>query len=54
MPVVSTVYAKGALRALPAIARRTASNPDAYTYLAESIADWPAQEELPRTIRDAG
>src|SRR6516225_3368652 len=39
---------------LPAIARRTARNPEAYTYLAESIADWPAQRELVGLIEAAG
>ena len=54
VPGVSTVYERGVLKALPAIARRTASNPDAYVYLAESIEAWPAQEELARSIRSAG
>jgi demethylmenaquinone methyltransferase / 2-methoxy-6-polyprenyl-1,4-benzoquinol methylase len=39
---------------LPAIARRAARNPEAYAYLAESIADWPAQRELADVIRAAG
>ena len=39
---------------LPALARRTARNPEAYTYLAESIADWPAQRELAGVIETAG
>ena len=39
---------------LPAVARRVSSNPEAYTYLAESIRDWPAQPELARIIGDAG
>jgi len=39
---------------LPAIARRTARNPEAYTYLAESIVDWPAQRELGGLIEAAG
>jgi demethylmenaquinone methyltransferase / 2-methoxy-6-polyprenyl-1,4-benzoquinol methylase len=39
---------------LPALARRTARNPEAYTYLAESIADWPAQRELAGVIEAAG
>lgn len=54
VPVLSQVYSKGVLRALPAIARRTSSNPDAYVYLAESIEAWPAQRELGETIRSAG
>jgi demethylmenaquinone methyltransferase / 2-methoxy-6-polyprenyl-1,4-benzoquinol methylase len=39
---------------LPAIARRTARHPEAYTYLAESIADWPAQRGLAGLIEAAG
>lgn len=39
---------------LPAVARRAARNPEAYEYLAESIADWPAQRELADVIRAAG
>jgi demethylmenaquinone methyltransferase / 2-methoxy-6-polyprenyl-1,4-benzoquinol methylase len=39
---------------LPAIARRAARNPEAYEYLSESIADWPAQRELADVIRAAG
>src|ERR1039458_1749676 len=46
---------RGYLRGvLPAIARRTARNPEAYEYLAESITDWPAQRELAGLIRLAG
>jgi demethylmenaquinone methyltransferase/2-methoxy-6-polyprenyl-1,4-benzoquinol methylase len=48
------LYRRYLINALPAIARRTARNPEAYTYLAESIADWPAQPELARRIAAAG
>ena len=34
----------------PGVARRVASNPDAYVYLAESIAAWPNQAELAKRI----
>ena len=34
------------MRALPEIADRTSSNPDAYVYLAESIRAWPDQNGL--------
>ena len=40
--------------ALPAVARRLSRNAGAYSYLAESIADWPAQAELARRIGAAG
>lgn len=39
---------------LPAVARRVSSNPTAYTYLGESIRDWPAQPELARIIGESG
>jgi demethylmenaquinone methyltransferase/2-methoxy-6-polyprenyl-1,4-benzoquinol methylase len=48
------LYLNYLMRALPAIARRTSSNPDAYVYLAESIRAWPAQRDLARVICDAG
>src|SRR5690606_23961144 len=41
-----TAYLNYLMRALPAIARRVASNPDAYIYLAESIPVWPDQRSL--------
>lgn len=49
-----TVYLEYLMRALPAIARRVASNPEAYVYLAESIRGWPSQEELAGRIAAAG
>lgn len=48
------VYGKGVLRILPTIARRTASNPESYVYLAESIQAWPPQGELAHVIEQAG
>jgi demethylmenaquinone methyltransferase/2-methoxy-6-polyprenyl-1,4-benzoquinol methylase len=47
-------YLGVALRALPVVARRVASNPDAYVYLAESIPAWPDQEALAGRIQGAG
>ena len=49
-----TVYTEYLMRALPAIARKTSSNPAAYEYLADSIRAWPDQEGLAGIIRDAG
>ena len=49
-----TVYLEYLMRALPPIARRVASNPDAYVYLAESIRAWPDQPALAARIRNAG
>jgi demethylmenaquinone methyltransferase/2-methoxy-6-polyprenyl-1,4-benzoquinol methylase len=42
------------MRALPSVARRVSSNPDAYVYLAESIRAWPDQPALAQRIAGAG
>ncbi|MBO9579104.1 MAG: demethylmenaquinone methyltransferase [Microbacteriaceae bacterium] len=39
---------------LPMIAKRTSSNPEAYTYLGESIEAWPDQVQLSGWLRAAG
>ncbi len=49
-----TLYLDGFMRALPQIAAVTASAPDAYVYLAESIRAWPDQEGLAAMIAEAG
>jgi len=49
-----TVYTGYLMRALPAVARRVSSNPDAYVYLAESIRAWPDQRALADGLRLAG
>jgi demethylmenaquinone methyltransferase / 2-methoxy-6-polyprenyl-1,4-benzoquinol methylase len=51
---VDKLYRRYLLNVLPAIARRTARSPEAYEYLAESVADWPAQRELAGLIEAAG
>lgn len=48
------LYLNYLMRVLPSIARKVASNRDAYVYLAESIRAWPTQEELARTIAGCG
>jgi demethylmenaquinone methyltransferase / 2-methoxy-6-polyprenyl-1,4-benzoquinol methylase len=48
------VYLNYLMRALPWLAKRVASNSEAYVYLAESIRSWPPQTELARTISDNG
>jgi demethylmenaquinone methyltransferase/2-methoxy-6-polyprenyl-1,4-benzoquinol methylase len=53
-PPFRTVYSGYLMRALPAVARRVSSNPDAYVYLAESIRAWPDQAELAERIAAAG
>jgi demethylmenaquinone methyltransferase/2-methoxy-6-polyprenyl-1,4-benzoquinol methylase len=42
------------MRLLPAIAKKTSSNPDAYVYLAESIRAWPDQAALAEQMKKAG
>ena len=49
-----TIYTEYLMKALPAIARRTSSNPDAYIYLAESIRAWPDQQGLASAMKKAG
>jgi len=49
-----TVYTEYLMKALPTIARRVATNPDAYVYLAESIRAWPDQRDLAAVIAEAG
>jgi demethylmenaquinone methyltransferase / 2-methoxy-6-polyprenyl-1,4-benzoquinol methylase len=49
-----TLYREYLMRALPAIATRVSSEPDAYVYLAESIRAWPNQAELAATAARAG
>ena len=49
-----TIYTEYLMKALPAIARKTSSNPDAYIYLAESIRAWPDQKGLAAAMEKAG
>lgn len=49
-----TVYSRYLMGALPGIARRAASNPEAYVYLAESIQAWPDQPHLAELLTEAG
>ncbi len=49
-----TVYTEYLMRALPTVARKVASNPDAYVYLAESIRAWPNQDQLASWITESG
>jgi demethylmenaquinone methyltransferase / 2-methoxy-6-polyprenyl-1,4-benzoquinol methylase len=48
------VYLEYLMRALPPVARRVSSSPDAYVYLAESIQAWPDQDALAERIAAAG
>ena len=49
-----TLYSGYLMAALPEVARRVSSNPDAYVYLAESIQAWPDQPALARLVADSG
>lgn len=49
-----TVYSEYLMKALPAVARVVAKESAAYTYLAESIQDWPDQLGLARLMKQAG
>jgi demethylmenaquinone methyltransferase/2-methoxy-6-polyprenyl-1,4-benzoquinol methylase len=48
------IYTEYLMRALPWIAKRASSNPEAYVYLAESIRAWPNQVALAARIERAG
>ena len=48
------IYTNYLMRALPWVASRSSSNPDAYIYLAESIRAWPDQKALAARIEAAG
>ncbi len=51
---IGWVYRWYLANVLPRLARRFSSNPDAYTYLGETINSWPDQPALARTITGAG
>lgn len=53
-PAFRSVYRRYLLRAIPAVASRLSSAPDAYDYLAESILSWPDQDELRRWMVEQG
>jgi demethylmenaquinone methyltransferase/2-methoxy-6-polyprenyl-1,4-benzoquinol methylase len=53
-PMWRKLYSEYLMGAIPSVARHVASNPDAYVYLAESIAAWPDQSTLAGHLREAG
>lgn len=53
-PWLDRLYARYLSAALPAVARRLSPASDAYGYLAESIADWPAARALAGQLTAAG
>jgi demethylmenaquinone methyltransferase/2-methoxy-6-polyprenyl-1,4-benzoquinol methylase len=54
VPVLRQAYDRYLHRLLPLAARRLSSDPEAYQYLARSIAAWPDRPELARWLQDAG
>ncbi|HVV11060.1 demethylmenaquinone methyltransferase [Amycolatopsis sp.] len=53
-PPIRFLYRKFLLRAMTLLGRFTSTNPEAYAYLAESMAAWPDQRRLAETIAAAG
>ena len=53
-PPFRTIYTKYLMHLLPMIAKKTAANPTAYLYLAESIRAWPDQPALAASMEKAG
>jgi demethylmenaquinone methyltransferase/2-methoxy-6-polyprenyl-1,4-benzoquinol methylase len=53
-PVFRLVYRRYLTRLMPLAARRLTSDPEAYQYLARSIAAWPDQPGLARWLQQAG
>lgn len=49
-----TLYLEYLMKALPSVATKISSNPDAYVYLAESIRAWPNQASLSEMILASG
>ncbi len=54
LAIFRAAYTTYLSKVMPLIAQGTSSNPEAYTYLAESIQAWPDQGELSQWIRAAG
>ena len=52
--IFRTIYLRYLMRALPTVAKKVSSNPDAYVYLAESILAWPNQSGLAELMKAAG
>lgn len=54
VPLVRALYRAYLRVGMPLVARLTSSNSPAYSYLAESIEQWPEQAVLSRWLRGAG
>ncbi|MCT1367999.1 demethylmenaquinone methyltransferase [Kocuria sp. HSID16901] len=53
-PLFRRVYQEYLVKALPVAAGLFSSNPESYSYLAETIQSWPGQEAFAAAISDAG
>ncbi len=53
-PLFRLIYMRYLMRALPVLAKKIASNPEAYIYLAQSIQAWPNQKALAKIMEGAG
>jgi demethylmenaquinone methyltransferase/2-methoxy-6-polyprenyl-1,4-benzoquinol methylase len=51
---LDAAYLRCLAAGLPVVARRLSANPDAYSYLAESIGAWPDKQQLAASISAAG
>ena len=54
IPGLKQLYHNIALKALPAIAKLVSSDPESYEYLADSIRQWPNQEQLATMVNNHG
>jgi demethylmenaquinone methyltransferase/2-methoxy-6-polyprenyl-1,4-benzoquinol methylase len=53
-PGLDAAYGRFLAAWLPMLARRLSANPEAYSYLAESIGSWPGRAELAAVIQATG
>lgn len=53
-PLFRLIYMRYLMRALPVLAKKIASNPEAYIYLTQSIQAWPNQKALAKIMEGAG
>jgi len=52
--VLGSLYRWYLRNVLPIVARMLSKNPEAYSYLADSIEAWPDQKQLAKDIEEAG
>lgn len=54
VPVIRELYGLYLKAVMPIISKISSKTPEAYSYLAESIAAWPNQKQLAQLLTDAG